>query len=403
MTLVDDNSISKFELYAFGSVLFLLSLSVVKISLASIGQLSMILFFILLFLNQYAKKRVRWDVLGYMLGFGMLLTLISFASSEPTLEGYKFVIKYLLIFPIAYYIGVWAGERLSARQLSGLLKVVMLIFVGVAIVLYYVPIGFLIHDRGMHEFKGTFFEGGAFAMTLAVFFLSALFLQIDAHVKFDKKSFTVFLIVFIAMVITRNKSIWLAFIVIFLTFLFIKPFLMKKSNLLLSSEELSTFHTAKIIVSLLVLFVIFIIANSLLAEPIISQAMIEDKLHNERGKVLLVALKLLSNSDWMGAYGFGYVQHYFSTYTDSIVGLGGNVGMIFNSYLDVWISVGILGVIYHLSLLYFAWSLRSLFTIVVPVYWFVVVNTNPMNQSEYYFIFLGMAAGYATQMKRREI
>lgn len=402
MTSTENNSATKYELYTFGSVLFLLSLTVVKIRIASIGQLSMILFFIVLFLNQYEKKRVRWDVLIYMVGFGILLTLISLSSPEPTKEGYKFIIKYLFIFPIAYYIGIWAGERFSAKQLSGLLKIIMLIFVINAVVLYYFPVNVLIHNRGMHGFKGTFFESGEFAIILGVFFLSALSLQMDSRIKFDKKSLIIYLTVFIAMVITRNKSIWLAFFIIFLTFLFIKPFLIQKSNLLPSAKKLAVFHTKKIIIALLVLSVVFIIVNNLLPEPIVSKSMIEYKLHNERGEALLIALKLLSNSDWLGSYGFGYIQHYFSTYTGHIVGLGGNVGMIFNSYLNVWISVGILGVIYHLLLLYFGWSLRSLVTITIPVYWFVVANTNPMSQSEYYFIFLGIAAGYITQMRKGE-
>ena len=403
MTSTETNSATKYELYAFGSVLFLLSLTVVKVSIASIGQIAMILFFVVLFLHQYEKKKVRWDVLAYMVGFGVLLTLISLASSEPTLYGYKFIIKYLFIFPIAYYIGIWAGENLSARQLSGLLKIIMLIFVIDAVILYYFPVGFLIHHRGMHGFKGTFFESGGFAMTLGVFFLSALFFQIDSRAKFDKKSVIIYLVVFIAMLITRNKSIWLAFFIIFLTFLFIKPFLAQKSNLLASTKKLLNFHATKIVIALIVLLIIFIIINSLLPEPIVSKAMIEYKLHNERGKALLVALKLLSNSNWLGAYGFGYIQQYFSNYIGHIVGLGGNVGMLFNGYISVWISVGILGVIYHLSLLYFGWSLRSLVTVVLPVYWFVVVNTNPMNQNMYYFIFLGIAAGYITQIKKEKI
>ena len=402
MTLIENNTTSKFELYAFGTVLFLLSLSVVKISIASVGQLFMILFFIMLFLDSYRKKTIRWDVLFYMVGFGIILTLISLASPYPKIDGYKFIIKYILIFPIAYYIGVWAGENLQITQLSKILKVNMLLFVAIAIILYYFPISFLMHQRPLHMLRGTFFESGEFAMILAIFFLSALILDIDSKKKFDKKTIAIYIIVAIAMILTRNKTIWLAAIVIFLSFLIIKPFIINKKNLLPSSKKLLSLHPAKIIIGLSAIVILLLIINSLLPEPILSSAMIENKLHNERGKALLIALKLLSNSNWLGCYGFGYVQDYFSTYIGHVIGLNSNVGMIFNSYLDVWISVGILGVIYHLSLLYFGWNVRSLFTIAIPIYWFVTANTNPMSGSIYYFIFLGIAAGYSSYLKHKK-
>jgi len=131
--------------------------------------------------------------------------------------------------------------------------------------------------------------------------------------------------------------------------------------------------------------------------------MLQNKMNNERGKVFKVALHLLDQSNWLGGYGFGYIERFFATYTDKIIGLGGKVGMIFNSYLDVWISVGLLGVVYHLSLLWLAWDRRSLVTMAIPFYWFVMLNTNPMSQSEYYFIFLGISYGYIRYLNKKEL
>ena len=56
--------------------------------------------------------------------------------------------------------------------------------------------------------------------------------------------------------------------------------------------------------------------NSVLQDPIVSVAMLEEKLNDERGKAYLVAINLLSNSDWLGGYGFGFIQQYFSVLQD---------------------------------------------------------------------------------------
>jgi len=68
---------TNFAPYAFGSVLFLLSLSVVKISIVQIGQIALLLFFIGILLDEYRQKSVRWGILGYMIGFGLLLIVQS--------------------------------------------------------------------------------------------------------------------------------------------------------------------------------------------------------------------------------------------------------------------------------------------------------------------------------------
>jgi len=393
---------TNFTLYAFGSVLFLLSLSVVKISIVQIGQIALLLFFIGILLDEYRQKSVRWGILWYMVGFGLLLSLISFASPEQKIGEYKFVIKYLFIFPPAYYIGVWAGEKLSLKNLISVLEVNIVLFMGFALLLWIYPVGFLVHDRGMHEFKGTFFESGGFAVILGNFLLTVVLLKLDMFKSFSKKDIALYVIALFALIWSHNKSVWLGFVSIVFMFILLKPFIHDIPNRVHSSELYSKLHIKKMIFLLLFLVIGFFIVNSLLEEPIVSIEMIKNKMQNERGKVVLVVLHLLEQSNWQGAYGFGFVERFFSTYTDAIVGLGGQVGMIFNSYLDVWISVGFLGVIYHLSLLWNAWDRRSLVTMALPMYWFVMLNTNPTSQSEYYFIFLGLCYGYIRNLNMRK-
>jgi hypothetical protein len=131
----------------------------------------------------------------------------------------------------------------------------------------------------------------------------------------------------------------------------------------------------------------------MLEKPIISSEMIDEKLRAERGKAFLVAIDILKNSDWLGAYGFGYIQQYFAVFTDDIIGLGAETSMLFNSYIDVWISVGILGLLYHFILLKLSFSRSHLFTLVIPFYFFIFCNTNPTMGMEDYYLFLGISYG----------
>jgi len=87
-----------------------------------------------------------------------------------------------------------------------------------------------------------------------------------------------------------------------------------------------------VIVFIIFLGTIFFIINSQLEEQekIISQQIIQDKLEHERGKALKITLDLLEESSWLGGYGWGFVEVYFNTRNVDVIGLGGDVGMIFN-------------------------------------------------------------------------
>ena len=153
---------------------------------------------------------------------------------------------------------------------------------------------------------------------------------------------------------------------------------------------------------LVIFIVVFFVINLVLPEPIFSIEMLEEKLNDERGKAFLAAVELLRKSDWLGGYGFGFIQQYFSVYTDEIIGLDSNSGMIFNSYLDVWISAGLIGVFYHFLLLKFSFSRSHLITLVIPIYWFISANTNPTIGDEYYYLFLGISYGFVIKKTNEE-
>lgn len=399
--MLDDRSINNFALYGFGSVLFLLSLSVVKFSIIQIGQLALLVFFLVLLLDEYRTNSIRWGVLGYMIGFGFLLTLISLASPELKIGEYKFIIKYLFIFPAAYYVGVWAGEKLSINNLTLVLKVNLGLFIAFAVFLWFFPIGFLIHERNIIEFKGTFYESGSFAGTIGCILLSIFVLKLDQFKRFTTNDKIFFVIILLGLLFSRNKSVWLGFIFAIGILLLLKPFFQQVKNANRSVRLLSLLPTRNLLITIIVIIFSLLILNNLIDKPVITMDIIQDKMNNERGKALIVALDLLKKSDWIGAYGFGFIERFFTTFTDTILGLGAGSGMIFDTYLDLWISVGFLGILYHLSLLWLAWDKRSLITMVIPIYWFLVLNVNPQGQSQYYFIFLGICYGYIRHLNTK--
>jgi O-antigen ligase len=145
----------------------------------------------------------------------------------------------------------------------------------------------------------------------------------------------------------------------------------------------------------LVLLALLFIYNSLLDphDRLISAEMLRHKWESERGAALRTALGLIAETPWLGR-GFGFVEAYFSRNDLGIIGLGENVGHIFNSYLDIWLSNGVSGLLYALGLLCWAFGRHSLVSLAIVVFVFVAANTNPVYQSEYYYLFLGLAGAY---------
>ena len=122
---------------------------------------------------------------------------------------------------------------------------------------------------------------------------------------------------------------------------------------------------------------------------------IQNKLENERGKALKEAIHLLEQSNWLGMYGFGFVESYFSTfYRDSIIGLGEGVSAIFNSFIDIWISVGIYGVIFQAIILSMSFSWKHFLTIALPLFLFLIGLTGPVFIGFSYYLFLGFSYGF---------
>lgn len=385
-------------------VLFSMSLSIVSINAGiniRIGQLAILLMFGFVLLDDLKNKSINETLLVFFIFFAILLTFVSKSSSYSKIDEMKFVIKYMLIFPATFYIGQWSVRNFKIEDFFKVIEISLASYILMAFILSVYPIGFLYNDRGeLSGFQGTFLETGWFALVVGAFTITSILGRLDFNLKFSKVQYILYFFSMIALVLSKNKTIWMGMFLIITFIILFKSIIASKENVKESVKKLKAINSFYFIFAFIVFVTLFFAVNSILAEPIVSVAMLEEKLNDERGKAYLVAIRLIENSDWFGGYGFGFIQQYFSVYTDEIIGLDENSGMIFNSYLDVWISVGILGVLFHFLLLKFAFSRTHLLTMILPIYWFIAANTNPTIGDEYYYLFLGISYGLIIKYKK---
>ena len=385
-------------------VLFSMSLSIVSINAGiniRIGQLAILLMFGFVLLDDLKNKSINETLLVFFIFFAILLTFVSKSSSYSKIDEMKFVIKYMLIFPATFYIGQWSVRNFKIEDFFKVIEISLASYILMAFILSVYPIGFLYNDRGeLSGFQGTFLETGWFALVVGAFTITSILGRLDFNLKFSKIQYILYFFSMIALVLSKNKTNWMGIFLIITFIILFKSIIASKENVKESVKKLKAINSFYFIFAFIVFVTLFFAVNSILAEPIVSVAMLEEKLNDERGKAYLVAIRLIENSDWFGGYGFGFIQQYFSVYTDEIIGLDENSGMIFNSYLDVWISVGILGVLFHFLLLKFAFSRTHLLTMILPIYWFIAANTNPTIGDEYYYLFLGISYGLIIKYKK---
>jgi hypothetical protein len=381
-----------------------MSLSVVNFNVGiniRIGQVMILLVFALTLLIDFRKKDLNEILLIFFVFFGFLLLLISKNSIYSKIGEIKFVIKYILIFPATFYIAFWLVKSFKIKDFLKMIDTVIVLYILFAVLLYFYPIAAIHNDRGeLTGFQGTFLETGWFAMVLGSFTLLSILLRLDYNLKFNKINYILYLSSFLAIIFSKNKTVWISVIVILIFISLFKAIIANKENARESIKKLKNINSMYFIFFVITISILFFIVNNLLPEPIITLELIKIKMNEERGKAFFAAMDLLKNTDWLGGYGFGFIEQYFSTYTDQIIGLGTSTGMIFNSYIDVWISVGLLGLFYHFTLLYISIERSHLSTLCIPIYWFVSANTNPSTGDEFYYLFLGFSYGFIYKYKK---
>lgn len=411
----------KFAAFALFSVMILFSIPALKLGgSARLGQLAVLGVFFLALTDDLLEKRLNMKILLFFWIGAAVLSLISMNSVAPKFGEQKFLIKYFLIFPASFYVGYKFVDTIDLKKLILFMEIIVFIFClnALLINLNLMP-GFIknlivsyrtsfVGNSLYLEYQGTFAEAGWFAMTTEATALFALLLRYDFSVWPKNRWWSILLytFVFVSLALSKNKTIWLAMVFIAAFFIVYKAIIvLTRTNYYMPDRiryrdrlvyRLSKLDTNKMLFLIIFTILLFVVINNILPQPIISGAMLAEKLQHERGKAFMIVTDLLAKTDWVGGYGFGFVEAYFTLFPQGVIGLGEGTGMIFNSYLDVWLSASIAGLIFHLMIVYFSSSSRYYVTMVVPMFFFIYANFNPAIGDEYYYIFMGMSYGIAT-------
>ena len=397
----------RFWFVVYFLLFFLLSLSVVKIPVgfeARVGQIFLLLLFGFILLYDARNRSLNVKILGFFLIGGLVVSLISKLSTYEKVGEIKFIIKYLLIFPASFYVGMKMFQFLSIKRIVNILELSGIIYGLFALFLYMYPIEALMHIReGLEGFQGTFYEPSGLAEAIGLVLISSLALRMQFNLwERPYYVFSVYTFFIIIALLTRNKTIWIAiFAVMVFSVLYkvLTALLLEKRVSIFKDLYRSTVENLKKISVLKIISILFVFAsllylyNASLEEPIISEKILQEKIQTERGKAFIKTVELLEKSNWFGGYGYGFVEAYFSKARDEILGLGEGVSMIFNSYLDAWLAGSIFNLIFQLAIVFISFSTKFLLSMFIPVFLFVGANFNPLYGDEYYYLFLGLSFG----------
>ncbi len=392
----------------FFALLIILSADAVKIHLGiniRIGQIFLLLVFGIILLWDLIQKSINISLLIFFISFAFLMTLISINSIYPKIDEFKFIIKYFLLFPAAFYVGSKIIVILNLKSFLKLIEVYLFIEIILAIILYFYPIETVIHNRGVNEFKGTFWEPMGLAHALILIGLISISLRFEMNYWSRKVYIYIFYaLILIAALWTRSKTFWLGIFISYFTLLTYKGFINIKNYLYLGKLKFINIYNLKdLLKSLRLLYLIpilisfafiFYFYNESLDYPIISKQIIQYKWEAERGAAFRHTLLLLQNSNWFGGYGWGFVESYFTNHNIPIHGLGEGNNALFSSLLDAWLTVGLFGLFFQLLLLKMAFSTKHLLTILIPTFFLIDGFINNTYGNEFYYFYLGICYGF---------
>lgn len=381
-------------------LMLVLTLPTLKVPISvdlRLGQIVLVLGFAVLALRDLVTGEARWGILLALVGCGVLLCGISYVAPFFKTKQAVFFVKYLFLFPAAFYVGARLMSNLPPRRVAQLLEVVLLSACSLAVLLEFVPIPLLIHERpeGLADgLKGTFWEQAGLAFFIGLFMLASIALRLgyDVWPEGRRRRETLYLLYAFAIgcgLATENKTLWLALVgAMMIAGLLYRP--------LYGNPVAARRWGIRLVVASVFALIVLAAYNAYLpiGDKLVTVDGLRAKWRTERGEALRVAWDLILNHPWMG-HGFGFVESYFGTWSIGVVGLGSGVAQIFNSYIDMWVSVGIIGLVYALTLVWVCFDRRVLFSTFVVAYLFAFANVNPVAQLEFYHLFLGGAFGLA--------
>lgn len=395
------------------AILYLLTLPALKLPIgldARVGQVMLLVGFIALWLHDLLRREVPWGILLGLVGLGTLFSGLSLLSPYTKVKEVTFIIKYVALYPATFYLGYRLLGRMTVAQAVWVLEAILFVACITAIILHYYPVPFLIHERPAYLsvfLKGTFWEQGFLAFFLGLFFITALALRISKTLWPRNKLYllTLYGLALGCALASRNKSVWLALGAAFLLAGFLNPGAVTAAYRFWDRAKPRSLRRwgRRFLVLVAVLIPALALYNASLepSEKIVTFEMLEHKWQSERGAALRTSIDLIAEDPWLGK-GFGFVEAYFGARKREAIGLGEGVGVIFNSFLDVWLAVGVLGLVFSLGLVVLCFDRRSLVAVLVVTYLFVWANLNPVATSEYYYFFLGLCYYAAARSIRAE-
>ncbi|MGH8522745.1 MAG: O-antigen ligase family protein [Gammaproteobacteria bacterium] len=393
-------------------ILYLLTLPALKLPLGvdvRVGQVMLLVGFIVLWLHDLVRREVPWGILLGLVGFGALLSGISLLSLYPKVKEVVFIIKYVVLYPATFYLGYRLLGRMTVAQAVWVLEATLFVACVTSIFLHYYPVSFLIHERPAYlsvALKGSFWEQGSLAFFLALFFITALALRIG-QTLWPRNKFYLLALYGLALscaLASRNKSVWLALGAAFLLAGFLNPGAVTAAYRFWDRAKTRSLRRwgQRFLVLVAVLIPALALYDASLEpeDKIVTFEMLEHKWQSERGAALRTSIDLIAEDPWLGK-GFGFVEAYFGKHEEKVIGLGEGVGEIFNSFLDVWLAVGVLGLVFSLGLVALCFDRRSLVAVMAVSYLFVWANLNPVATSEYYYFFLGLCYAAARSIRAK--
>lgn len=410
--------------YLYFLILAFLALPVVKLGPARVEQLLVLGTFAILFLDDLIHKEIDFNILFFLIISALLITLISMNSTWPKADEMNYYIKFLVLYPVSFYVGARALSKLGVETIIKVFDYTLWFYFISWFIVMYVPLPMSVLHKIVHlrefgwgaEFlpiQGTFYEAGALGIIVGTVLTFAVLARVELNIWPKKKyySYTLYVLVLYMIVMSKNKTVWLAWVLMIFFMVFYKVYLiLTRTNYYYTPSKLKEdkilFRFLKLngtllLGSAIVLIIVFFAYNSVAEHPFITMEEFQYKMEHERGAQFAVSWDLIVKSNFFGGYGFGFVQEYFKDL--GIMGVGGDSGGSINSvFLDMWLQGSIIGVIYLLGVHIIAFSNRTYLTMAIPLYLFFFGLTNPIVAEEFY-LFLGLSYGLAKMVRNDEV
>lgn len=386
------------------------------LGIARIEQLLLLFTFTLLFVDDLLKKEIRYEILFFFITISAAMVLVSMNSSYEKIDENGYYIKFLLIYPAAFYVGARILAKVNIKDIIYIFDFALLFYVVSWLIIMYAPLPDSLLHKVVHfrefgwgeEFlplQGTFYEAGAIGIIVGSALLFAVLMRYEFNIwpKDRRYLYLLYFLVLYMFLMSRNKTIWLTYTLILLFLAFYKGYLLlSRSNYfytdsLLNEDNVlrkfSKVNSGYLLFGAFLLIIIFFAYNTFSPTPFITMEEMQFKMEHERGAQFAVAWDLIEQSNYFGGYGYGFVEVYFEGL--DILGVGAGSGSINNTVLNMWLQGSIIAVVYLSVLFYLGFNKRLFLTISTPLFFFFSGLTNPVTAEEFH-LFLGLAYSFSS-------